>query len=197
MPNGQMVKMEELAPGIMLFHNVFTDAQEYLNNINSSNLTWKTAQVLMDQSSESISNYHARDTDLLVLPAIDEDAVNSDPLSQFSKEFYKNIMPLVDEYKNFYNAKTEKMEKPQLLRYGQGQHFYNHVDDHPFLTRRISMTFYINDDYAGGDVEFPRFDLRVKSKASQLLIFPSNFIYNHMVHDVTSGTRYSVVQWIA
>ena len=103
----------------------------------------------------------------------------------------------LDQYMDHYYAKIEKFESPQLLRYGKEQMFHDHIDDHPFFTRRISLTYYLNDDYEGGDVEFKRHGLRFKAKKNDLLIFPSNFIYNHQVHPVTDGLRYVVVQWMA
>jgi len=190
--------MKEIAPGIVLFNNVFMNAREYVKAIEDSGISWRPAEVLASQDeNSSTTNYRARDTDLIMLPPLSDLEENSGPLANFSKEFYKNILPLVEEYKNFYHAKTEKMESPQLLRYEKSQHFHDHVDDHPFFTRRISMTFYINNDYEGGDIEFSRFGIRIKAEPGQLLIFPSNFIYNHKVHQVTSGKRYVVVQWMA
>jgi predicted 2-oxoglutarate/Fe(II)-dependent dioxygenase YbiX len=57
------------------------------------------------------------------------------------------------------------------------------------------MSFYLNDEYEGGEIEFSRFGLNVKPKANQAIFFPSNYVYNHTVHPVTSGTRYAVVGW--
>ena len=123
----------------------------------------------------------------------DQDGV----LADMTKAFHQEMVRCLDQYKDFYYAKTQKFESPQLLRYGPEQKFNDHIDDHPFFTRRISMTYYLNEDYEGGDVEFTRFNLRFKAKKNQLLVFPSNFIYNHQVHPVTSGLRYVIVQWMA
>jgi predicted 2-oxoglutarate/Fe(II)-dependent dioxygenase YbiX len=92
-----------------------------------------------------------------------------------------------------YFAKIEKFENPQLLRYGKNQQFHDHIDDHPFFTRRISLTYYLNDEYEGGDVEFSRYGLRFKAKKGDLLIFPSNFMYPHRSLPVIEGTKYSLV----
>ena len=118
-------------------------------------------------------------------------------MSNFTKEFHKNQKPCLDQYMATYYARIEKFENPQLLRYGKEQRFHDHIDDHPFFTRRISLTYYINEDYEGGDVEFNRYGRRFKAKKNDLLIFPSNFMYNHQVYPVTDGLRYVVVQWMA
>jgi len=191
-----MVTMKELAPGIVVFNNVFMNAIDYIEQIKEQGLSWRPAEVLVDlNENKSGTNNKARDTDLIMLPH--HENLGDDILSEFTKEFHKEIKPLLDQYKSNYYATIEKFESPQLLRYGQEQKFHDHIDDHPFFTRRISLTFYLNDDYEGGDVEFKRHNLRFKAEKNQLLVFPSNFIYNHEVHPVTSGLRYVVVQWMA
>ena len=188
--------MKELAPGIVVFENIFTDSLDYLNNIEKQNVFWQPAEVLInEEKNQSGTNYKARDTDIIMLPHHASQEVGV--LSEFSKEFHNQIKPSLDQYLSYYYAKIEKLEPPQLLRYGKGQKFHDHIDDHPFFTRRISLTYYLNDNYDGGDVEFKRFNLRFKAKKNNLLIFPSNFIYNHEVHPVTNGLRYVVVQWMA
>ena len=83
----------------------------------------------------------------------------------------------------------------QILKYGVGQHFVNHVDDSKGYPRTVSMSFYLNDNYEGGEIEFPRFGIQVKPEANQLIMFPSNYVYNHVVNPVTKGTRYAIVGW--
>jgi len=184
----------ELAPGIYVFDNVFLDASQYIKDIEEQAIEWNTAEVLVDpKSSTSGKNVKARDTDIIQLhPGV------TGILKDFKEEFQKNIDLKIEEYKQIYYATTVNIEPPQLLRYGFGQQFHNHIDDHPAIgTRRISLSYYINDNYEGGEIEFPRFNLKIKPKANQLIVFPSNYIYNHIVHAVTSGKRYVVVQWMA
>jgi predicted 2-oxoglutarate/Fe(II)-dependent dioxygenase YbiX len=184
----------ELAPGIHVFDDVFLDSASYIKSIEEQNINWQNAEVLVDpDKGVSGKNIKARDTDTIRLSS-DVTGI----LEDFAKAFEDNISPKIDEYKDMYYATTTKKESPQLLRYGVGQQFHNHIDDHPSIgTRRVSLSYYINDDYEGGEIEFPRFNLKIKPKAKQLVVFPSNFIYNHQVHPVISGTRYVVVQWIA
>jgi predicted 2-oxoglutarate/Fe(II)-dependent dioxygenase YbiX len=60
----------------------------------------------------------------------------------------------------------------------------------------MSTIFYMNDDYEGGEIEFPRFNVSHKPEKNELIIFPSTYVYNHSVLPVTSGTRYAVVSWL-
>jgi predicted 2-oxoglutarate/Fe(II)-dependent dioxygenase YbiX len=60
----------------------------------------------------------------------------------------------------------------------------------------MSTVYYFNDDYTGGEVIFPRFDIKYKPVANELLVFPSTYVYNHSVVPVVEGTRYAVVSWL-
>jgi 2OG-Fe(II) oxygenase superfamily len=194
MTNETKITKSEIAPGIMLFENVFPNSMDYIEKIEEENLNWHQAKVLENQKDGNV-NHKARDTDIIILPYYGTDQTGI--LADFSKDFYSNMLPCLDEYIDNYHAKISTFEDPQLLRYGKEQMFDRHIDDHPLNTRRVSMTYYMNDDYEGGDVSFNRFDLRFKAKKNNLLIFPSNFVYSHEVHPVTDGLRYVVVQWMA
>lgn len=187
--------MKELAPGIAVFDNVFMDAIKYVNLIEANCLKWNPAKVVVKlNDSKSQTKHESRDTDVIMLG---KDLASSSIESQLAKEFHNNTKTLINQYAEFYGARFESFESPQLLRYGPEQMFRKHVDDSPLSTRRISLTFYINEDYEGGEVIFDKFNLRFQAKPNQLLVFPSNFMYSHEVKPVKSGLRYVIVQWIA
>jgi predicted 2-oxoglutarate/Fe(II)-dependent dioxygenase YbiX len=86
-------------------------------------------------------------------------------------------------------------ENWQLLKYGKGHHFDNHIDDNKLNPRTFSVSYYLNNNYEGGEIEFPRFDLKIKPEANQAIVFPANYVYNHKIYPVTDGTRYTIVNW--
>ena len=58
----------------------------------------------------------------------------------------------------------------------------------------LSIVCVLNNNYNGG--EFIMFDdYQIKFKAGDLIIFPSIFLYPHLVKPVKKGTRYSFVSW--
>ena len=59
----------------------------------------------------------------------------------------------------------------------------------------LSVLGALNDDYEGGDLLFWGNE-KIELKAGQIMLFPSNFMYPHMVTTVTKGTRYSYVSWV-
>jgi predicted 2-oxoglutarate/Fe(II)-dependent dioxygenase YbiX len=52
----------------------------------------------------------------------------------------------------------------------------------------------LNNDYEGGELVMWENEI-IDLKAGDIMVFPSNFLYPHMVKPVTKGTRYSYVSW--
>ena len=111
-------------------------------------------------------------------------------------------------YKTFidpkYNAEIKKIEPMQFLSYPVGGHYIEHNDSENFengqwtriANRDISILFYLNDNYTGGELEFTTLGLTIKPKAGTMIAFPSYKEFAHKVHPVTSGFRYSLVSWL-
>lgn len=61
--------------------------------------------------------------------------------------------------------------------------------------KRVALKYFINDDYDGGDIYFPRFDITIKPEKNKLLVFPSNYIYSIIEKPVIKGVKYQVSTW--
>jgi len=96
-------------------------------------------------------------------------------------------------YESLYNVKMNFMEAINYVRYGVGQHFQVHTDHGFSYVCTISSIMYLNDDYEGGELFFPYFQLKFKPEAGDTLFFPSTFIYAHAALPVTTGVKYSAV----
>jgi predicted 2-oxoglutarate/Fe(II)-dependent dioxygenase YbiX len=88
----------------------------------------------------------------------------------------------------------------ELLRYGPGQRYSEHADSMPgsravYGQRLLSAVLYLNDDYEGGELHFPRQGLTYNPKAGSLVLFPSNYCYPHASLPVRHGAKYAVVTW--
>lgn len=108
----------------------------------------------------------------------------------------------------FYGVEVHESEIPQILSYEIGGHYQPHIDgeslwktpDNELIwkkstNRDLSMVFYLNDDFEGGDFIFPEHKIRVRPEPGMLVCFPSNHHYMHGVEPVTKGHRYSIVCW--
>lgn len=197
------MKKHELAPGIFLYLDVLEDPASMVEEIEQAAemkiLEWVGASVKTGE--ENGENKSIRDTSIITVPYIGriiDGAENprDEILNQIQNIFFKNFSKIEEDYKNYYGVLTQTHEAYGILKYGKGQHFLNHIDDHPSFPRTVSTVYYMNEGYRGGEIEFPRFNIRVAPQANQMIVFPSNYIYNHSVNPVTDGTRYAVTSWL-
>ena len=194
---------KELAPGIFVYSDVLDNSNALINDIEegmkSSGISWVQSQVKQENDVKVDTN--SRDTLTVTIPYTYQDISQSLNLEQafnfsLSKLFFDGFSNLETDYKNHHTISTDWHDSYSILKYGAGQKFVNHIDDHKDYHRRISTVYYINDEYTGGEIVFPRFGITHKPKANELLIFPSTYVYNHSVLPVIEGTRYAVVSWL-
>jgi len=105
-----------------------------------------------------------------------------------------------------YNCEFKGYEPVQFLGYPVGGHYKGHNDGEHFnyktrqwekiMPRDVSFLFYLNDQYGGGELEFPDLGLTIKPKKGMMIAFPSYKEFAHMVHPVTWGHRYTLVSWV-
>lgn len=97
------------------------------------------------------------------------------------------------------------IEAPHLLRYQYGGKYALHSDAehydaetgqfYRFIDRDFSMLIYLNDDYEGGELDFPWLRYAYTPQAGDLVIFPSNHIFSHASRPVSAGNKYALVSW--
>ena len=74
--------------------------------------------------------------------------------------------------------------------------FKAHTDASHDYPRQLSLVYYLNDTYEGGEIEFPHLDLKIKPLAGELIIFPANYLFLHAAKEVTSGFKYCAINFI-
>jgi predicted 2-oxoglutarate/Fe(II)-dependent dioxygenase YbiX len=109
----------------------------------------------------------------------------------------------------FYGIEVSDREPSLILHYGAGGHYIPHVDSETLykddiglemwektLERDLSLVYFLNDDFEGGELVFPDLDLKIKPQAGTLVCFPSDHHYVHGVNPVVSGHRFTIVTWV-
>lgn len=99
------------------------------------------------------------------------------------------------------------LERPQILAYGPGGRYITHADadawdrDRRFwrkvVDRDVSLLLYLDGEFEGGTLYFPRFDYRLRPGPGMLVLFPSDARYAHCAEPVLSGRRHVIVSWAA
>jgi predicted 2-oxoglutarate/Fe(II)-dependent dioxygenase YbiX len=125
------------------------------------------------------------------------EGVDSTAMKDIHNQFYflllATTIPYAQKFRineNFYH------ESYQALKYREGEGYLEHYDGDTGMGRSISAVVYLNDDYKGGEIEFPNQKIKLKPEKGMLILFPSNYAYRHIAHAVTEGTKYSLVTWI-
>lgn len=117
-------------------------------------------------------------------------------------------------YRQAYQSFTKKYGIPILRKAVNSTHFVKWItgmnsrlhcdcekpDGTPaytadFYKYNISVLMYPNNEYTGGEIVFPDYDLTVKPKPGDMIMFPGNGAYKHIVTRVESGTRYTMPSW--
>jgi hypothetical protein len=117
-------------------------------------------------------------------------------------------------YKEAYRLFTEKYEIPIVRQAVNSTHFVKWIpgmnsklhcdcekpDGSPaisadFYRYNVSVLMYPNDNYVGGEITFPDYDLVIKPKAGSMIMFPGNNSYKHTVERVKDGVRYTMPSW--
>jgi predicted 2-oxoglutarate/Fe(II)-dependent dioxygenase YbiX len=108
------------------------------------------------------------------------------------------------------------MESPSVLHYAVGQEFRRHLDiilnpNTPDYAKKfaeggqraLTLLLSLNDDYEGGETEFPELDIRWKRRKGSALFFwnvqPDGAIDRRMLHaglPLTRGEKWMFSQWI-
>ena len=195
--NGTVV--ENPALGINIYKGVFSDSdrKDIINTLESSldgsgDFEWAGAQVT--ESHEVLTK--ARDC--LDFKIGQE---NLGPENDSNKDLYRihkiafnSIYPGVEDYGTYWGVVMRYYEVFNFVKYeGTGKHFAVHADHGPAYVTTVSAVAYLNDDYSGGELTFPRFNLTIKPEPGDLVVFPSTFIYEHQSEPIVDGTKYSIV----
>jgi hypothetical protein len=80
-----------------------------------------------------------------------------------------------------YEAKLDWSRPLELIRWGSAARLEDHtdappIDDYGFVP--VSALIYVNDDYIGGEINFPEYDVEIKPKSNDLIVFSGSMVHN-------------------
>jgi Rps23 Pro-64 3,4-dihydroxylase Tpa1-like proline 4-hydroxylase len=113
-----------------------------------------------------------------------------DILNKVFELAYKKSVELYDVSINTFNKSGL-----HLVKFVKGFYLVPHVDTMSSEGNHIASVYYINDDYTGGEINFPDHNLEIKPKPNSLIIFPGNENYLHEVREILDNNRYSSAMW--
>jgi hypothetical protein len=98
---------------------------------------------------------------------------------------------------DFYDVKINNFKRDNLvlIKFPRGLVLYPHIDTDSVESNHIASIYYINDDYVGGEINFPDYNVKIHPKPNSVVFFPGNENYLHEVLTIRSGDRYSTSMW--
>jgi predicted 2-oxoglutarate/Fe(II)-dependent dioxygenase YbiX len=125
------------------------------------------------------------------------EGVDNQAMQDIHNQFYFLLLATTIPYADKFKLNENFWHEPyQALKYRKGEGYTDHYDGGTDMGRAISSVVYLNDDYVGGELEFPNQKIKIKPEKGMLILFPSNYAYRHVAHEVKEGTKYSMVTWI-
>ena len=189
-----VVDKEELAPGITRYFFPPESARVLRGLIQNSMLKqWEPARVLVDGSPGE--NYDARKCYNYFMDAKQLTCHPQDPARRAYESLEVGSNSMIRDFRSRHHIEELVSNHTVLLRYEEGDMFHFHIDDHPQFPRVVSSSFFLNDDYSGGELEFREFGLTIKPISGTAVFFCSGFPYIHMVRPIKNGIRYAVAKW--
>jgi predicted 2-oxoglutarate/Fe(II)-dependent dioxygenase YbiX len=187
---------EVLAGAIHVYHNVWTDTDEIIAAIENE-ATNPDSGLFFDKAMTMGEDWTGPRRNLIM--GITSSARRGNQLAQQIHNRYGIILDrALTSYAKKFDVRYTSHEDYGLLKYRgkQREHYDAHYDGGTESGRSISAVFYLNDDYEGGEIEFVHYGVKIKPNAGTLVLFPSNYAYSHIAHEVTDGIKYAIVTWI-
>ena len=122
----------------------------------------------------------------------------SDPalIATLKEKLGRRVLP---EIEKLFFMRTSYVERHLIGGYSaaDGGHFMPHVDNGDVSTahRRFAVSINLNDDFEGGEVVFPEYNMAgYKAPAGWAVVFPAAIL--HAVRRVTAGVRYAYLPFM-
>lgn len=114
------------------------------------------------------------------------------------RKIIDRLKPVIE---NFYSVEATPTN-PAIVRWPKGTYQFPHADkelhegpdsgtENDFPWYDLGTIFYLNDDYEGGELHFPKQQISFKPKSRAAYFFPGDLHYIHGVNIVKEGCRYT------
>lgn len=188
---------EEIGPSIYVYRNALPQEMDIINRVENTlaipntRFSWRRAETGFQEVSDwrTCMDWKVKEETL-----VPRDEYSSDMID-LHNDIIRRLKIVLEHYKPLnYLAEISYFEAINIVRYGPGQFFKTHTDDGDPYRCTVSAVGYPNDDYEGGELKFPIFNLSYKPKAGDLVVFPSAYSYAHSSEPVTNdGVKYALV----
>jgi hypothetical protein len=171
-----MFNLTKLENNIYYYENVYNNPSAFLIDIENK-VFWE--------------DWYASDSDILYGKTAGTNYPLPNEIFNFIKE---NILKCLDHYANETgNSFGWIPDHYRIQKYNLNAYMGPHTDSTDktaIHSPTISAVMYLNDNYNGGELVFPKQNITIKPSAGSVIVFPSYPPYYHDPQPVISGSKY-------
>lgn len=181
---------------IVEIENFLTDGEcEYLLGFTKNNNVWDPGQDVYNENGTIIYQHNVWKDRVATKASLEK----TDPVVVTMLEGIINrLKPIIEDHFDVEVTPTG----PCLVRWPVGSMQWPHADKElhegpdagkpgNFPWYDLGTIFYLNEDYEGGRLHFPKQEIAFKPKKKAAYFFPGDLNYIHGVDIITQGTRYT------
>lgn len=188
---------KDFGNNIFMYDNVINNRLDILKELNDISLSYNKD---FSQSTMNDKDYDnsLRSCTVFSLFANPQDSTNyNNEKISLNKKIDSALADPILHFIKKTGIKIREREPWEILKYETGQSVTWHCDDGEAHPSKISFVYYINDDYAGGEIQFKNkvYTMPIKPSKDSLIVFPSGIEYIHRVLPVLEGTKYSIISF--
>jgi hypothetical protein len=168
-------------------------SQTYLDNFNSLGDSANNIKVIKNFVNKEDCR-KIIDTAVLVEDESNEQWKNK---AYSGSDFATGFLPLIEQemFKAYGFPVKILSEQAAIMKWSVGDSMGLHADDLGIFYYHIAGLIYLNNDYTGGEIGFPKQEVVLKPEQGDLVLFPGNMNYPHEVMKIISGERYTLPVW--
>jgi len=201
------MKKTELSPTIILYEDAFKESDIISLLEDECRIAWGYvgwAKTEVGSGVNQVANNDYRSAmgcsmGPLSIPVGDVSVERLIPLVTAWGKIVESVQSCIGDYREEYQLSLKADEGFAVLKYGHGAQYKGHVDHASENQRVLSVIGFLNEDFSGGELVFPIFDVTIKPKKGSVVLFPSNFPFYHYVSPVgvaDETLRYSFSTWL-
>ncbi len=181
----------DLDNGISMYENFSNNNDELINLLSNSSVIWDLATPTIDPNL-NVRRYRELSKNLYTLKPLGK--TNENIRTEVSRMF----APAIGCIEDFVVDKTtfHWYNDIEILKYNKGHKMTEHCDNALNKKIKISVFYYVNDDYEGGELVFVKKGITVKPRKNTLLVFNSSAENTHKVNPVVAGSKYVVTTFL-
>lgn len=173
----------KIPPGIKIIDDCIKNSEKIINYLNN-NYQWQQSMTFGDNPVSE-----KRTSKTIFIPMLSWK--NDEIIHEMNKKIYNEF----DKYAIDYRFSFSEIEDVSIQKYDSGDYYKPHTDAGPGVPRIVSALLYLNTVKNGGETHFVHFKYKISPVAGRLVIFPSNYAYQHEALPPKNEIKIAAAYW--